>query len=53
MCCWPYADVELEDAPPPKKKEEKKEYQLVSDQLQLHPLVSLTIGFLHFPIFTS
>ncbi len=41
MCCWPYTDVELEDAPPPKKKEEeKKQYQLVSDQLQLHPVVS-------------
>lgn len=51
MCCWPYADVELEDAPPPKKKgekEEPKEYRLVSDQLQLHPMVGQNIGFLNF-----
>ena len=53
MCCWPYADVELEDAPPPKKKEEKeqKEYRLVSDQLQLHPVVGQDFGFLDFPVF--
>ena len=44
MCFWPIAEVELEEAPP--KKEEKKEeeekpnYILVSDQLNLQPIVS-------------
>ena len=38
MCCWPFAEVELENAP--KKEEEQKEYVLVSDQLTLHPGVS-------------
>lgn len=46
MCCFPVADVFLEDPPPEKKKEEKKEeelkikYVMVSDQLNLQPIVS-------------
>lgn len=46
MCCFSVADVFLEDPPPEKKKEEKKEekvkkkYVLVSDQLNLQPIVS-------------
>ena len=50
MCCFSVADVFLED-PPPEKKEEKKEekvnknYVLVSDQLNLQPIVSYS----HFP----
>ena len=48
-CCWPFVDVELEDAPKPKPKptpaEEEKEYVLVSDKLTLHPGVSLLISF--------
>ena len=46
MCCFPIADVFLEDPPPEKKKEEKKEeevkinYVMVSDQLHLQPIVS-------------
>lgn len=46
MCCFPVADVFLEDSPPEKKKEEKKEeelkikYVMVSDQLNLQPIVS-------------
>lgn len=42
MCCWPFVDVQLEEAP----KEEKKEYVLVSDQLVLHPGVSQSFFFL-------
>jgi hypothetical protein len=44
MCCWPFIDITLEDAPPPKPKpeEEKAEYVLVSDQLTLRPGVSQT-----------
>lgn len=48
MCCWPFAQVELEDPPPPKPKEEeveKREYVLVSDQLSLHPMVSQRFSF--------
>ena len=57
MCCWPYAQVELEDAPP-KNREEKKEYRLVSDQLQLHPVVSrkhwvFIISRIHFAILST
>lgn len=52
-CCWPFVDVELEDAPKPKpkpkKEEEKKEYLLVSDQLTLHPGVS-PFDLLHFAL---
>ena len=53
MCCFSVADVFLED-PPPEKKEEKKEkeeekvkknYVLVSDQLNVQPIVSRH----HFP----
>lgn len=50
MCCFPVSDVFLEDPPPEKEeKEEKKEkkeekvkknYVLVSDQLNLQPIVS-------------
>ena len=47
MCCFPIADVFLEDPPPEKKKEEekkeeevKKNYVMVSDQLHLQPIVS-------------
>ena len=50
MCCFPIGDVFLEDPPPEKKKEEKKDekkdekvkknYVLVSDQLNLQPIVS-------------
>ena len=52
MCCFSVADVFLEDPPPEKKKEEKKEeekkeeeevkinYVMVSDQLNLQPIVS-------------
>ena len=50
MCCFPIADVFLEDPPPEKKKEEKKEenkeeevkinYVMVSDQLHVQPIVS-------------
>lgn len=46
MCCFSVADVFLEDPPPEKKKGEKKEekvkknYVLVSDQLNLQPIVS-------------
>ena len=42
MCCFSVADVFLEDPPPEKKKEEKvkKDYVLVSDQLNLQPIVS-------------
>lgn len=47
MCCFPVSDVFLEDPPPEKeekveKKEEKvkKNYVLVSDQLNLQPIVS-------------
>ena len=50
MCCFGVADVFLEDPPPEKKKEEKKEvkkeesvkknYVLVSDELNLQPIVS-------------
>lgn len=39
MCCWPFADLQLEDAPK-KEEEEQKEYVLVSDELTLHPGVS-------------
>ena len=45
MCCFSVADVFLED-PPPEKKEDKKEekvnknYVLVSDQLNMQPIVS-------------
>ena len=45
MCCFSVADVFLED-PPPEKKEDKKEekvkknFVLVSDQLNLQPIVS-------------
>lgn len=52
MCCFSVADVFLEDPPPEKKKEEKKEekvkkkYVLVSDQLNLQPIVS-RLPFLH------
>ena len=58
MCCFSVADVFLEDPPPEKKKEEKKEeekvkknYILVSDQLNLQPIVSVNAAFL-FPPFT-
>lgn len=43
MCCFPVADVFLED-PPPEKKEEKKDdkvkknYVLVSDQPNFQPI---------------
>ena len=51
MCCFSVSDVFLEDPPPAKKKEEKdkeekkeekvkKNYVLVSDQLNLQPIVS-------------
>ena len=41
MCCWPFAQIELEEPPsPPKPEEEKREYVLVSDELRLHPGVS-------------
>lgn len=47
MCCFRVAEVFLEDPPPEKKKEEKekeekvkKNYVLVSDQLNLQPIVS-------------
>lgn len=43
MCCWPFVQVELEEAPKP--EEEKKEYVLVSDQLRLHPGVSRLFSF--------
>ena len=48
MCCFSVADMFLEDPPPEKKEEEKKEekvkknYVLVSDQLNLQPIVSST-----------
>lgn len=44
MCFWPVAQVELEDPPKKKKKEEKPEYIVVSDQLNMQPIVS---GFLY------
>ena len=47
MCCFRTADIFLEDPPPQKKKKEekkeeevKKNYVLVSDQLNLQPIVS-------------
>ena len=45
MCCFSTSDVFLEDPPPPKKEEKKedkvkKNYVLVSDQLNLQPIVS-------------
>jgi len=40
MCCWPVATLEFEEAPKKKKKEEKPEYILVSDKLNLQPMVS-------------
>ena len=41
MCCWPITKVILEDPPPKKPKEEEKpNYVLVSDQLNLQPVVS-------------
>ena len=42
MCCFSVADVFLEEPPPEKKKEEKvnKNFVLVSDQLNLQPIVS-------------
>ena len=59
MCCFSVADVFLED-PPPEKKEEKKEekvkknYVLVSDQLNLQPIVSYShFSFLYLVILTS
>ena len=56
MCCFSVADVFLEDPPPEKKKKEeeekvKKNYILVSDQLNLQPIVSVNAAFL-FPLFT-
>ena len=58
MCCFSVADVFLED-PPPEKKEEKKEkdvkknYVLVSDQLNLQPIVSYChFSFPYLVIFT-
>ena len=58
MCCFSVADVFLDD-PPPEKKEEKKEekqeekvkknHVLVSDQLNLQPIVSET----RFSVFRS
>lgn len=43
MCCWPFVDVQLADAP--KNEEEQKEYVLVSDQLMLHPGVGHAFCF--------
>ena len=43
MCCWPYAQVELEEAPKKKKEEKKaKEYVLVSSDFNVQPIVSDT-----------
>ena len=60
MCCFSVADVFLEDPPPEKKKEEKKEekvnknYLLVSDQLNLQPIVSYShFSLLYLVILTS
>ena len=65
MCCFRVADVFLEDPPPEKKKEEEKEkekvkknFVLVSDQLNLQPIVSShpflhLISLLHSPLFTT
>ena len=56
MCCFPVADVFLED-PPPEKKEEKKDekvkknYVLVSDKLNIQPIVSQ--HYLFAPAFPS
>ena len=46
MCFWPIAHVELEHPPPPPKKEEKKDkpkpsYIMVSDQINLQPIVGV------------
>lgn len=57
MCCFSVSDVFLEDPPPEKKKKEekkeeqvKKKYLLVSDQLNLQPIVSRH-PTTHFPLF--
>lgn len=53
MCFWPIVEVELEDPPKKKKKEEKSDYVLVSDQLNLQPIVStMFLGALVLSIYT-
>ena len=56
MCCFSVADVFLEDPPPEKKKEEdkvKKNCVLVSDQLNLQPIVSRPVAaFLQLKFFS-
>ena len=56
MCCWPFAEVVLED--PPKKKKQKnekkkpKEYVLLSSDFHAQPIVgllmSLFLTYIHF-----
>ena len=44
MCCWPFTEVILEEAPPKKqeevKKKKEKEYILASSDFHVEPIVS-------------